>query len=139
VIGIPSESPIGIVGIRTLVRELSKHLFYARDRLEFGRPVADALTVAQLLDKYAEILSMYQDSALVWQLEISNRRHAPKLELIATEYGARGAIQKDADGFRVVNFEEIQRKIWTKATSTHEQYLGHVFGAVPLPSSGSSK
>jgi hypothetical protein len=125
----------------TLVREMSKELVLARDRVKFSG-ASDPLS-ARILDKYGALLEMYKDSATVWQLQIQEKTYADELPALANKYGVSSAVVDRTDRSfgitshpRYVNYDQIREAIWSKATRFQEELLPEVYGvfaALPAP------
>lgn len=116
----------------TLTREMSKEVLLARDQLRFNAP-GDASSL-KILEKYGEMLVMYQDSAKVWQLQIQDKKYDPELPAIAARYGMASAIREWKDRSygittteKRVDYDAIRQAIWSRASKLQEEQVANVF------------
>jgi hypothetical protein len=119
---------------------MSKQLVLARDQLKYAHAGTNPCA-AKILDKYGELLSMYRDSAKVWQLQIQDKKHDSDLPAIALKYGASSAIREWTDrrfGIatkeRSIDCDQIRQLIWSKASQIQEEQTAEAyrsFAAIP--------
>jgi hypothetical protein len=112
-----------------LIRELSKELLLARDRVRYtkGNPDPQA---QRILESYSRLLAMYQDSAKVWQAEIQDRACA-EVTQISEKYGVKietnGVYRYIAPDHKRYDFEPLCQAIWQKASKLQEEQLGELY------------
>jgi hypothetical protein len=117
----------------TMLREFSKELTVARDRLKYDSGVD--WTIKPILERYGELLVMYKDSATVWGFQIQDKKYASELPVIAAEYGVSSAVRKEKAGTyvkyteTVVDYDTIRQAIWERATKLQDEQVSAVYGS----------
>lgn len=106
----------------SLIREMSTQLLLARDQQRFAG-IPDP-PVGRLLDKYAEILQMYQDSGNLWQCQIQPDKGCPEASLIRAKYSAT-----------VYDPDALRQIIWTQASKAQETQIRALFTGIESPRS----
>jgi hypothetical protein len=130
----------------TLIRDMSKQLLLARDRLKYGAIASDA-AVPKILGKYGELLIMYQDSAKVWQLQIQEKgKYDSELPAIAAKYGVSSAIREWKDRSygittteKQIDYDRIRQAIWEKSSRVQEEQAAEAYGTPVAPATRNSK
>jgi len=114
-----------------LLLAFSKGLLLLQDRVSVGDVDPNTAAIAK---DYAELLTIYKDSAAVWTAEIQKRDWDEQLPVIANKYGVATAVSKrPGSPIPYVGYEAIRQATWRRASELQVRLTGQVLGRTLMP------